>query len=244
MQVLDFFKSKGENCEGTILVTKVEDPSKYGVVVFNEDGQVDKFVEKPKVFVGDKINAGIYLLSPKILNRIELRPTSIEKEVFPKVAEENKLYAMVLPGYWMDIGQPKDYLTGLQLHLASLEASSSQELAKGEGFIGNVLVHPSAKIGQGCKIGPNVSIGEGCVVGDGARICNSTIFKGSTIKDHSFVSGSIVGWDSVIGSWSRVENMSVLGEDVQIKDELYANGAVVLPHKEIKASITSPQIIL
>ena len=81
---LDFFKSKPD-AEGSILVTKVEDPSKYGVVVFDESGKVDRFVEKPKVFVGDKINAGIYLLSPKILERIELRPTSIEKEVFPKV---------------------------------------------------------------------------------------------------------------------------------------------------------------
>ncbi len=48
----------------------------------------------------------------------------------------------------------------------------------------------------------------------------------------------------MIGCWSRVENMSVLGEDVVIKDEVYANGAIVLPHKEIKANITSPQIIL
>ena len=162
------------------------------------------------------------------------------------MADEKKLYAMVLPGYWMDIGQPKDYLTGLKLHLNSLKSagSGSEALAEGPQFVGNVLVHETAKIGQNCKIGPNVSIGEGCVIGDGARISNSTVFKGAQIKDHAFVSGSIVGWDSIIGCWSRVENMSVLGEDVQIKDELYANGAVVLPHKEIKASVTSPQIIL
>ena len=123
-------------------------------------------------------------------------------------------------------------------------SSGSEELAKGDGYVGNVLVHPTAKIGKGCKIGPDVSIGENCVVGDGARVSNTTVFKGAVIKDHAFVSGSIVGWDSVIGAWSRVENMSVLGEDVQIKDELYANGAVVLPHKEVKASIGSPQIIL
>ena len=106
-KAVDFFKSRGDGAEGPILVTQVEDPSKYGVVVFDEgSGKVERFVEKPKVFVGDKINAGIYLLSPKILDRIELKPTSIKKEVFPKVAEEGKLYAMVLPGYWMDIGQP------------------------------------------------------------------------------------------------------------------------------------------
>lgn len=63
-------------------------------------------------FVGDKINAGIYCCSPKILDRIELRPTSIEKEVFPHVAADGGLYAFTLGGYWMDVGQPKDYLKG------------------------------------------------------------------------------------------------------------------------------------
>ena len=89
-----------------------------------------------------------------------------------------------------------------------------------------------------------MSIGEGCVVGSGARVSKSTVFKGAEIKSHAYVSGCIVGWDSVVGAWSRAENMSVLGEDVQIKDEVYVNGAVVLPHKEIKANIESPQIIL
>lgn len=63
-------------------------------------------------FVGDKINAGIYVCSPSILKRIDLRPTSIEREVFPHVAADNRLYAYTLNGYWMDVGQPKDYLKG------------------------------------------------------------------------------------------------------------------------------------
>jgi NDP-sugar pyrophosphorylase family protein len=97
---------------------QVDEPSKYGVVVMDEaTGGVQRFVEKPQVFVGNKINAGIYLVNPSILNRIELRPTSIEKEIFPKIAAENKLFAMVLPGFWMDIGQPRDYITGTNLLL-------------------------------------------------------------------------------------------------------------------------------
>lgn len=78
----------------------MDQPSKYGVVVVEETtGKVEKFVEKPKIFVGNKINAGIYLLNPSILHRIELKPTLIEKEVFPEITAENKLYAMVLPGF-------------------------------------------------------------------------------------------------------------------------------------------------
>lgn len=73
-----------------------------------------------QVFVGDKINAGIYCLSPAVLDRIEMRPTSIEKETFPLICRDGKLFAFTLPGYWMDVGQPKDYLTGAALPSNSL----------------------------------------------------------------------------------------------------------------------------
>ena len=67
---------------------------RYGVVVYDEGtGSIDRFVEKPQVFVGNKINAGLYLFNPGILDRIELKPTSIEKEIFPKMAADNNLYA-------------------------------------------------------------------------------------------------------------------------------------------------------
>lgn len=57
----------------------------------------------------------MYILNPSVLNRIELKPTSIEKEVFPSMAQDGELYAMELAGFWMDVGQPKDFLTGKML---------------------------------------------------------------------------------------------------------------------------------
>jgi len=65
------------------MLTKVEEPSKYGVVVTEPDGKVKSFIEKPKEFISNRINAGIYILNGAILSRIELRPTSIEREIFP-----------------------------------------------------------------------------------------------------------------------------------------------------------------
>ena len=65
-----------------------------------------------QTFVGDKINPGIYVLNPAVLERIELRPTSIEKETFPLIVRDKGLFAFTLEGYWMDVGQPKDYLRG------------------------------------------------------------------------------------------------------------------------------------
>ncbi|CAK0785405.1 cytochrome c1 [Coccomyxa viridis] len=241
-EMLAFHKKTG--AEGTILVTQVEEPSKYGVVVTDEASKVERFVEKPKVFVGDKINAGIYCLSPAVLDRIEMRPTSIEKETFPLICRDGKLYAFTLPGYWMDVGQPKDYLTGLQLHLSSLRRSHPDQLASGPEYEGNVIVHPSAKIGKDCKIGPNVSIGIGCELENGVRVANSVLLHRVKVKDFARVSDSIIGWGSSVGKWARIDNKSVIGEDVHVKDEVFLNGTIVLPHKELKETVLEQGTII
>ncbi|GFP94283.1 mannose-1-phosphate guanylyltransferase 1 [Phtheirospermum japonicum] len=231
-EMLLFHKSHGG--EASIMVTQVDDPSKYGVVVMDEsNGQVERFVEKPKLFVGNKINAGIYVLNPSVLDRIDVRPTSIEKDVFPNIAVEKKLYAMVLPGFWMDIGQPRDYIAGLTLYLDYLRRKSPHELSSGAHVIGNVIVDESAEIGDGCLIGPDVAVGPGCVVESGVRLSGCTVMRGARIKKHACVSSSIIGWHSIVGQWARVEDMTVLGEDVRVGDGVYSSGVVVLPHMEI-----------
>ncbi|NWU43448.1 GMPBA guanyltransferase, partial [Hylia prasina] len=231
--------------EGSLVVTRVEEPAKYGVVVCEADtGRICRFVEKPRVFVSNKINAGLYIFNPGILQRIQLRPTSIEKEIFPAMAQDGQLYAMELQGFWMDIGQPKDFLTGMCMYLQALRAQHPEKLHSGPGVVGNVLVDPSAKIGANCVIGPNVTIGAGVVVEDGVRIKRCTVLEGARIRSHSWLESCIVGWSCSVGQWVRMENVTVLGEDVIVNDELYLNGANVLPHKSIAESVPEPRIIM
>ncbi|KAL1122566.1 hypothetical protein AAG570_002896 [Ranatra chinensis] len=200
-ELVQFHRDHGK--EGTIVVTKVEEPSK-----------------------------------------IQLRPMSIEKEVFPFMAGDGQLYAMELQGFWMDVGQPRDFLTGMCMYLTSMRQKSSPLLYDGPGTVGNVLVDPSARIGKGCRIGPNVTIGPDVTVEDGVCIKRSTLLAGATVRSHSWLSGCIVGWRSVVGRWVRMENTTVLGEDVIVKDEIYINGGQVLPHKSIASSVPDPQIIM
>lgn len=240
--MLAFHKSSG--AEATILVTKVEDPSAYGVVVMDGDSRIERFVEKPKEFVGDKINAGIYIINPEVLQRIEMRPTSIERETFPAIAAAGRLFAFTLGGYWMDIGKPRDYLQGLRLHLGSLRERHPEELAKGDNIKGDVIMDPSVKVGEGSLIGPNVSVGAGVRIGRGVRLSNCFVMSGAKVLDCARVTDSIVGWDCHVGRWSLVQASTVLGTDVFVHDELLLNGAVVLPHKELKASVEHPEIIL
>jgi len=242
-QLAQFHKTHGK--QGTLVVTKVEEPSKYGVVVYEKStGKIDRFVEKPQQYVSNKINAGLYIFSPSMLDRIELRPTSIEKEIFPAMADDQNLYALELDGFWMDVGQPKDFLTGMCLYLNSLRQNAPDRLHHGSGIVGNVLVDPSAKIGKHCRIGPNVSIGPNVVIEDGVCIKKCTVLNGAHIKSHSWLDSCIIGWKCVVGQWVRMENICVLGEDVEVQDEIYVNGAKVLPHKSISSSVTEPGVIM
>lgn len=245
-EMVAFHKKHGK--EGTLLVTQVEEPSKYGVVVYDKpSGRIDKFVEKPQVFVGNRINAGLYIFKSSILDRISVKPTSLEKEIFPVMASAGELYAMDLQShFWMDVGQPPDYLIGQCMYLDYLSKSKTRAdtLAKGPEIVGPCLVDPSARIGAGCRIGPHVVIGPDVVIGDGVRLQRCAIFNNSNIKPHAWIKDSIIGWRCTVGSWARLDAVTVLGEDVEVKDELYLNGARVLPHKSITASVQEPQIIM
>lgn len=241
-ELAKFHDSHGK--EGTIVVTKVEEPSKYGVVVYDKKNCVESFVEKPQEFISNKINAGIYILNPSILKRIEIRPTSIEKEIFPYMAADKELYAFELQNFWMDIGQPKDFLTGMCLYLKYLRTAEPNKLSEGPGILGNVMIDPTAKIGKSCKIGPNVTIGPGVVIEDGVCIKRCTILRDVIIHSNSWLESCIIGWKCSIGRWVRLEGITVLGEDVIVSDETYINGGQVLPHKNISSSVREPQIIM
>jgi len=243
-ELLDFQRSHAGS-EGTLLITRVVDFTKYGVVAHDEAGLVSAFVEKPsKDTWGNHINAGLYCLSPSILARIPANtPCSIEKEVFPFAAEEKRLFCLRIKkedqgGYWMDIGQPKDYVAGVHLHLRHVRATAPAELAPPRaGIRGNVLIHPTATVAETAVLGPDVVVGPGCRVEEGARLLHSTLLEGSVVKAHAYVDMSIVGWKSTVGQWGRVEGSTVLGEDVQVGEGVLVNGALVLPHKSVRESI-------
>ena len=104
--------------------------------------------------MGNHINAGIYVFTPSILKRIPVgmrtlanaqnKPTSIERDIFPLMAQDKELYSIVLDGFWMDIGQPKDYVAGTALYLdfvrQNKEEVNDSEFIQGEGIQGNVLI--------------------------------------------------------------------------------------------------------
>lgn len=68
--------------------------------------------------------------------------------------------------------------------------------------------------------------------------------KKSVVKAHAWCNDAIIGWSSTVGKWARLESFTVLGEDVQIKDEILVNGVKVLPHKGVNASVFENEKII
>jgi len=233
--------------QGTLLTTRTDQPSHYGVVVSDErTGRVLHFVEKPETFVSDSINAGVYAFSPSIFPRIPAgRPVSMN-EVLPAMAHEEHLHSMLLTGYWVKLTTTSSFMEAVKAHLEisrfltpKLLSSSSE----GVTMKGNVMVHPTAKIGRGCVLGPAVVVGANCVVEDGVRLEDSTLMEGARVQSHALVKDSLVGWASDIGRWCFV-TASVLGERVKVQDTLLINSAIVLPHKRLDANIRKPEIVI
>lgn len=147
--MLEFHRKHGR--EGTIATTKVKDPSKFGVILSDENRKILNFIEKPQEYISDNINAGLYIFSKRFLDRVNPVPCSIEREVFPQMAKEEQLYIFPLEGYWADIGQPKDYLNGTNLYLNDLaellakknntnDARDLPSLASGPNINGKVII--------------------------------------------------------------------------------------------------------
>lgn len=226
-QLLDVHLKSGG--EGTIMSWDVEDPSRFGVIISDEKGKILKFVEKPTVFVGRSINAGHYVFEPTILDRIPLRPTSIERETFPEMVTEGKLFVTPLTGFWADIGTPSSFLNAVGFFLENEQ---------------KVLIGQNVIIGNNAKIGPNVVIGDNVKIGDDCIFENSVVFEKSVIGNTVLVKNSIIGWNNIIGSKSIIEDLCIFDDGVSVGENLHLKKVVVCSHRSVNKSYLEEKIIL
>lgn len=129
------------------------------------------------------------------------------------------------------------------MHLDELKATGSDQVVQGHGDSA-VIVHQSAEVDPSAQLGPNVVVGEGCRIEAGVRIRNATIHAGTTIKAYSLITDSIIGWKSNIASWSRITDMTVTGENVNIKEEAHLKNVKILPHVVVTGSHQDKVIML
>jgi mannose-1-phosphate guanylyltransferase len=195
-RLVAFHRSSG--AKATILLTHVPDPGRFGLVRTAPDGRVREFVEKPDpdAIDTDTINAGVYVLEPEVLDLVPReRPVSIERTVFPELAREGSLFALALPGYWLDIGTPASYL---QAHLDLLGRDPKMSIAEGAEVAGEVelippvRIEPEARVSAGSRIGPFVHLGRGAYVGRRAVARWTAVLPRAEVAEDAHVVRSIV----------------------------------------------------
>jgi NDP-sugar pyrophosphorylase family protein len=226
--LVDFHRARG--AEGTIALTRVEDPSAFGVVPTDGEGRVTAFVEKPPPGEAptDLINAGIYVLEPGVLDRIPGdRRVSIERETFPSMVAERTLYALAGDGYWVDAGTPATYLRANldRLRRAGPPVAGAGERESGVWTLGAAVIDGQiaapALVGDAALIERGACV-EDAVIGAGARVLadavvrRSVLLPGAVVRSGAMVEDSVVGEAAVVGERVRVGQHTLVGRDDEV----------------------------
>lgn len=179
----------------TLALTRVDDPSAYGVVVTGADGRVESFVEKPApgTAPADTANAGCYVLDPAAFELFPgVGPLSFERDVFPGLlAEGRRVHGHLDGGYWADLGTPARYLDGTA---AVLAGRCEWPLHPAMRWVdGGGLAHASAQAAADADIGAGCVLGARTIVGTGARLRHAVLFDEARIRGGSVADRVIVG---------------------------------------------------
>ncbi|MGI8555404.1 MAG: sugar phosphate nucleotidyltransferase [Pyrinomonadaceae bacterium] len=224
---------KKHHSTATIVLTKVENPAAYGLVETGADGRVLRFLEKP---VPDEINrlkintinAGIYILEPKILEYIaENKNYSFEYNLFPDLLQKKENFRAFAANddYWLDIGTHQRYL---QAH---------QDLIAGRIKNFQVDQNNNFKISKAAAIDSASLIADGCVIKAGAKIFNSVLGKNVIVEKEATVQNSVIWAGTKIGSSAEISN-SIICNDCRIGKNVSVGDGSVLGDKTILTDFT------
>lgn len=252
-KALEFHRAKGS--KATIVLTRVENPLDFGVVITNEEGRIQRFLEKPtssEVF-SDTINTGIYVLEPELL---DLLPANEEKDfskdLFPQLLEKDiPMYGYIAEGYWCDIGNLTTYR---QSHYDALAGKVKIKIPyeqrregiwMGEGVVleDSVVLEAPLVIGHNCYIGKNVRISANTVLGDNVVVSQNATLKrpivwnGAYIDRSASLRGCTLGKNVIVHKEVQLLEGVVVGDDSIIGEKSILKPEVrVWPNKHLEAS--------
>ncbi|MBY9007799.1 MAG: NDP-sugar synthase [Candidatus Lokiarchaeota archaeon] len=248
---------------GLIASRTVKNPSRYGVLISDKKKKIAQFLEKdnfnPSIHGNSDmpVNAGIYILEPEIFQYIQSNKNlSLERDIFPILASENKLSHYPITGIWKDIGLPFQLLEGNILFMKDIiDKRNNNEkniIDKNVQINSNVKIDPPITIGKNVKIGkdsiigPNVIIGENVEIGNHCKIKDSLIYKNVIISENSDILKSIIADHSIINKNTTLKgnkkNLVIISSYVQVNENIKiispTNHSIsICPHEIVKKDI-------
>ncbi|MFP5326886.1 MAG: sugar phosphate nucleotidyltransferase, partial [Acidimicrobiia bacterium] len=237
----------------TIGLKAMENPLEFGIVITNEDGSIQRFLEKPtwgQVF-SDTINTGIYVLEPEIFDYIpDGAVVDFSSDVFPRLLDDAKpLFGFVAEGFWEDVGTLDAYRTS---HQDVLDGKVELELP-GFGVGGGIYLGEGSEVSPDARIDGPVVIGDYCKIEAGAEVrpytvLGSNVFVGTdafveraVVHDNAYIGhgarirGCVLGRNTDVRSGARIEEGVVIGDECLVGEHAVINPDVkVYPFKTIE----------
>ena len=186
---------ENSSADVTILAYTVDDPRHYGVLIVDED-RILGFVEKPKRPPSNLINAGVYIMSRKVIERIPEGRVSLEKEIFPKIVEDMIVRYYKYSGPRFDAGKPETFLK-----------ANSRLIER----YPTLAISPEAKV---YGIVENSSIASGVTIEDGSIVKNAVILENTYIGRGTMIENAIIGREVRIGEGKTFKRLLLADKSV------------------------------
>ncbi|MCR5352769.1 MAG: NDP-sugar synthase, partial [Clostridiales bacterium] len=231
-KAIDFHFEK--NADVTIVSYKTENPLSYGVILYDSDGRINRFTEKPpwSQVVSGTVNTGIYIVNKDIIDAIP-KDTEFDfaNQLFPLLlAEKRALFAYEAAGTWHDIGNLDEYFAANRSCLDGIISGAkndgyteSELYEKGIDAESPVYVSKNAIIGKNVKIGAYSVIESGAVISDGCDVSCSIIGEHTSCGMGCGIYGAIIGKKVKIGENCVISEGCAIGGSAEIND------CVILP---------------
>ena len=262
-KAIEYHKKK--KAIATMVLTRVENPLQFGVVITDKDGKVERFLEKPswgEVF-SDTINTGIYILEPEVFNYVpENTDVDFSKNLFPQLLKDGKaLYGYIADGYWKDIGNHDEYRfahydildekvkinvlgTKKKINGKTVILGKNSVVEDGVVVDDNVIIGDNTTIKKGAKIGKSV-IGSNVVVEENALILGSVIWDDVKIGEKASLKEVVIGNSTTLGKGASVQVGSIVADECIIGEKATIRANLrIWPHKIVeKGAILSSSLV-
>jgi mannose-1-phosphate guanylyltransferase len=191
----------------TLSLWPVEDPSRFGVCELNDSGMIRRFQEKPErgTEFSNLINAGCYLLEREVLDSLTLTRHSMEREVFPSIAESGRMAGLEFGGFFVDAGTPPSFLEAAQVCIDNGRFSTGviiadswfADAALDAGQVSGSVIGSRVKIGKDANL-LNCVVLDGAIIGESVHLDRCLIGEGAIISDGCRLNDKVVGHGEII----------------------------------------------
>lgn len=242
--MLDFHKENNADVTIAAMPVPIEEASRFGIVVTDEDNRITEFQEKPPVPASNLASMGIYIFSWPVLKKALIESSDIQgcdfgKHVIPACHEEGKrLFAYEYNGYWKDVGTLGSYweanmelidiIPEFNLYEEFWKIYTNSDIIPPQ-YISDQSVIERSIIGDGAEIFGEI---HNCVIGSGVTIGQGTVVRDSIImKDVEVESGCVID-KSIIAEGARIRKNVTLGIGGEVpnilKPDVYSFGLVTV----------------